>query len=63
MRAQQLRSFAVLTSQESCADTVQDRQDATVRLIRCVGIPRTLFQHGSGYSNSCLPTRHFPLWT
>eukprot|EP00959_Pyramimonas_sp_CCMP1952_P164060 3430103-Pyramimonas_sp.AAC.1 len=62
MRAQQLRGFAVLKSQEWRSGTIQDRQDATVRLIRCVGIPRTLFWHAAWSSNGCLPTRQCHQW-
>eukprot|EP00959_Pyramimonas_sp_CCMP1952_P056355 1176981-Pyramimonas_sp.AAC.1 len=32
--------------------TIQDCQDATVRLIRGVGIPRILFLHASGSSSN-----------
>eukprot|EP00959_Pyramimonas_sp_CCMP1952_P379781 7955549-Pyramimonas_sp.AAC.1 len=62
MRVQQLRSFAVLTSQEWLPGMHQDCQDATFSLIRGVGIPRAKFCHASGSSNGCLPTRQFPQW-
>eukprot|EP00959_Pyramimonas_sp_CCMP1952_P389241 8155771-Pyramimonas_sp.AAC.1 len=39
MRVQQLRWLAVLESHEWRSGTIPDRQDATVRLIRCVEIP------------------------
>eukprot|EP00959_Pyramimonas_sp_CCMP1952_P058013 1210897-Pyramimonas_sp.AAC.1 len=32
------------------------------RLIRGVGIPRTIFWHAAGSSNGCLPTRQCPQW-
>eukprot|EP00959_Pyramimonas_sp_CCMP1952_P010064 209961-Pyramimonas_sp.AAC.1 len=50
LRVQQLRSFAVLKYQELCSDAIHDRQDATVRLIRGVGVPKTLIWHASGSS-------------
>eukprot|EP00959_Pyramimonas_sp_CCMP1952_P165789 3465179-Pyramimonas_sp.AAC.1 len=61
MRAQQLRVFAELKSQEWRSGAIADRQDATVRLIHGVGIPRTMFWHASGSSNGCVPTRQFPV--
>eukprot|EP00959_Pyramimonas_sp_CCMP1952_P226053 4727288-Pyramimonas_sp.AAC.1 len=61
MRAQQLRSFAALKSQEWRSGTSQERQDA-VGLIRGVGIRKTMFRHVSGSSNGCLPTRQLPQW-
>eukprot|EP00959_Pyramimonas_sp_CCMP1952_P294537 6160858-Pyramimonas_sp.AAC.1 len=39
---QKLRWSAVLKSQEWGSGTIQGRQDATARLIRGVGIPRTM---------------------
>eukprot|EP00959_Pyramimonas_sp_CCMP1952_P216124 4520488-Pyramimonas_sp.AAC.1 len=62
MRAQQLRGFAVLKSQERRSGTIQDRQDATVKLIRGAGVPKTMFWHASGSSNGNLPTRQPPQW-
>eukprot|EP00959_Pyramimonas_sp_CCMP1952_P111342 2329148-Pyramimonas_sp.AAC.1 len=62
MRVQQLRWFAVPKSQTFRFGTIQDRQDASARLIRGVGIPRTMFWCLSGSSNRCLPTRQFPQW-
>eukprot|EP00959_Pyramimonas_sp_CCMP1952_P162187 3390820-Pyramimonas_sp.AAC.1 len=59
MRVQELHWFAVLKSHESRSGTVQDRQDATVKLIQGAGIPRTMFCHVSGSSNAYLPTRQF----
>eukprot|EP00959_Pyramimonas_sp_CCMP1952_P195238 4082328-Pyramimonas_sp.AAC.1 len=44
-------------NQERYSGTIQDRQDATIKLIRGVGVPRTVFWHASGSSNGCLPTR------
>eukprot|EP00959_Pyramimonas_sp_CCMP1952_P232548 4859885-Pyramimonas_sp.AAC.1 len=58
---QQLRRFAVLTSQER-SGTIQDRQDAAVRLTGGAGFPRIAFWHAAGSSNSCLPAGHFPQW-
>eukprot|EP00959_Pyramimonas_sp_CCMP1952_P131491 2749547-Pyramimonas_sp.AAC.1 len=63
MRMQQSRSFAVLKSQEWRPGAIQDCQDATVRLIRGVGTPRTMSWHASGPQNGCLPSRQFPQWT
>eukprot|EP00959_Pyramimonas_sp_CCMP1952_P111516 2332533-Pyramimonas_sp.AAC.1 len=62
MRVQQLRWFVVLKSQEWRSGTVQDRQDATVRMIRGVGVLRMMCWHASGSSNGCLPTRQLPQW-
>eukprot|EP00959_Pyramimonas_sp_CCMP1952_P383242 8030442-Pyramimonas_sp.AAC.1 len=36
---------------------IQDRQYATVRFIRGVGIPKPMFWHASNSSNGCLRTR------
>eukprot|EP00959_Pyramimonas_sp_CCMP1952_P026516 556164-Pyramimonas_sp.AAC.1 len=60
MRVQQLRWFAVLTSQEWRSGAIQDRQDATVSLIGGVRIPRVVLWHASASSNDCLPMRQFP---
>eukprot|EP00959_Pyramimonas_sp_CCMP1952_P318993 6674343-Pyramimonas_sp.AAC.1 len=62
MRAQQLRSFAVLKSKGRRFGTTQARQNATVLLIRGVGVPRRMLWHAFGSSNGCLPTRHAPQW-
>eukprot|EP00959_Pyramimonas_sp_CCMP1952_P086471 1808829-Pyramimonas_sp.AAC.1 len=62
MGGHQLREVAVLKSHEWRSGTIRDRQDATVRLIRSDGIPRTMFWHASSSSNGCLPTRQFPQW-
>eukprot|EP00959_Pyramimonas_sp_CCMP1952_P120267 2514969-Pyramimonas_sp.AAC.1 len=56
MRVQQLCWSTVSESQEWRSGLVQDRPDATVSLIRGGVIPRTMFWHASGSSNSCLPT-------
>eukprot|EP00959_Pyramimonas_sp_CCMP1952_P323573 6771457-Pyramimonas_sp.AAC.1 len=62
MRVQQLCWFAVLKSQKRPSVTIPDREDAAVRLIRGVEIPRTFFRHASRSSNGCLPTRQFTQW-
>eukprot|EP00959_Pyramimonas_sp_CCMP1952_P011924 251704-Pyramimonas_sp.AAC.1 len=62
MWVQQSRWFFVLESLEWRPGAIQDRQDATIRLIRGVGIPRIMFWYASGSSNGCLPTRQFPQW-
>eukprot|EP00959_Pyramimonas_sp_CCMP1952_P468932 9494077-Pyramimonas_sp.AAC.1 len=51
-----------LKSEEWRSGKIQDHQNATVRLIRGVGIPRTMSWHGSGSSNGCLPTKKFHQW-
>eukprot|EP00959_Pyramimonas_sp_CCMP1952_P154493 3231939-Pyramimonas_sp.AAC.1 len=60
MRVQQLRWFAVLQSQDWRSRTIHDGQGATIKLIRSVAIPRTMFWHASGSSNGSLPMRRFP---
>eukprot|EP00959_Pyramimonas_sp_CCMP1952_P120230 2514052-Pyramimonas_sp.AAC.1 len=45
------------TSQNWCYGTILGRQDAAVRLIRGVEIPRAMFWHASGSSR-----RQFPQW-
>eukprot|EP00959_Pyramimonas_sp_CCMP1952_P146969 3076169-Pyramimonas_sp.AAC.1 len=60
MRAQQLRRFAVLKSQEWLSGAVHNHQDATIMLIRGVGVPRMWNESAS--STGCLPTKHFPRW-
>eukprot|EP00959_Pyramimonas_sp_CCMP1952_P058163 1214238-Pyramimonas_sp.AAC.1 len=60
MRAQQLYCFAVLKWLEWRSGTIEDRQDATVRLIRGVGVPKTMFWYAPAYSNGCLPAGQFP---
>eukprot|EP00959_Pyramimonas_sp_CCMP1952_P171626 3586636-Pyramimonas_sp.AAC.1 len=62
MRVQQLYCFALLKFQEWRSGAIQECQDATVRLTRGVGNPRTMFWHASGPSTSCLPKRQFPHW-
>eukprot|EP00959_Pyramimonas_sp_CCMP1952_P342690 7179447-Pyramimonas_sp.AAC.1 len=60
MRVQQLRWFSVLKSLDWRSSASRDCHNATVRLIRSVGILRAIFWHASGSSNGCLPTRQFP---
>eukprot|EP00959_Pyramimonas_sp_CCMP1952_P018164 384655-Pyramimonas_sp.AAC.1 len=58
VRAQQLHVFAGLKSQDWCSDTIQVRQNATVRLARGVEVLR--MRHALGFSHNCPPTEQFP---
>eukprot|EP00959_Pyramimonas_sp_CCMP1952_P347853 7286353-Pyramimonas_sp.AAC.1 len=51
--------FTVLKSPKVRSGTNPDRQDAAVRVIRGVDIPRIMFWHAAGSSNGCL---QFPQW-
>eukprot|EP00959_Pyramimonas_sp_CCMP1952_P195108 4079892-Pyramimonas_sp.AAC.1 len=51
--------FTVFKSQEWRSGTIQDHQNAAIRLVRGVGIPRTMFWHAPGSLNSCRQTKQF----
>eukprot|EP00959_Pyramimonas_sp_CCMP1952_P099533 2080914-Pyramimonas_sp.AAC.1 len=50
LRVQQLCCFAAAKSRRWRYGTIMDRQDAAAMLIRGDEIPRTRFQHASGFS-------------
>eukprot|EP00959_Pyramimonas_sp_CCMP1952_P340687 7135723-Pyramimonas_sp.AAC.1 len=56
MRVQQVRGFAVLKSQELLSGAISDGQNATVRLILSVGVPRIIPWRSSGSSNDAVPS-------
>eukprot|EP00959_Pyramimonas_sp_CCMP1952_P033380 700636-Pyramimonas_sp.AAC.1 len=49
-----------IENQERLSGTIEDRQDATVTVIRGVEIPGIVSWQNSGCSIGCLPTGHFP---
>eukprot|EP00959_Pyramimonas_sp_CCMP1952_P052980 1108423-Pyramimonas_sp.AAC.1 len=62
MRVQQLRCFAVLKFHEWYYGTIQNRQDATVRLISGVEVSRMVLWRTWEYSNGSLPMGQPPQW-